>query len=295
MSAISARFNALPANLRGVLWVLVGSVFFSLNDMTVKLLGPSIHPVEMAWFRYIVGFVLLMPVFMRLGVSGLRTERLPLHFGRAIIAGIGQAGIYYAVVHLMLADATALSFSRALFITLLAAFLLKESVRWPRWVATLVGFVGVLIMLRPGAGTIDPASLVGLGSAAMFAFGLIIIRHLSKTESPNQILFYYHLIGIVLFAGPAIYVWKTPQGVEWLLLFMIGALTCLAMSCFVRGFAVGEASTLGPIEYIRLIYAAALGYLVFSEVPDIWTWVGAGVIVASTYAIARQEARKGAA
>lgn len=286
-----AAWARLPPNLRGVLWILAGTVFFSLNDMVVKLLGKSIHPAEMAFFRYLTGLTLLSPIFFRMGWTGLRSQRLPLHFVRALIAGLAQAMVYYAVIHLLLADATTLSFSRPLFMTLLAVVILGEVVGWKRWTATTVGFAGVVIMIRPGLATVDPAAIVAIVAALMFAFGLIIIRRLASTESPNQILFYYLAFGALIFVGPAIWWWKTPIGGEWTLLLLIGVLTSIATICFVRGFSLGEASVLGPIEYVRLVYAALIGFFVFHESPDLWTWVGAAVIIGSAIYIGRVEAR----
>ena len=141
-----------------------------------------------------------------------------------------------------------------------------------------------------GDGVIEPAALIGLGSALLFSVGLVLIRRLGSTEPPVRILFHYHAIGTVLSLGPAILVWKQPVGNEWMMLLMIGILTTVAMTCFVRGFVVGEVSVLGPMEYTRLVYAAILGYLVFAEIPLIWTWIGSAIIVASAIYIARTEA-----
>lgn len=289
-SRLRRAWLRLSPNSRGVLWVATGCVFFALNDMVVKKIGTAIHPVEMAFFRYLLGLVLLSPIFIRMGWKGLRTERMPLHFLRAVLAGAGQAGVYYSVVHLMLADATALSFSRPLFMTFLAVLILGELVGWRRWAATVFGFVGVLVILRPGEGSLDPAAIVAIVSAALFSFGLIIVRRLAATDSPNQILFYYHAFGMLLFAAPTLLMWRTPVGADWILLLLIGVLTCTAMVCFIWGFSTGEASILGPIEYVRLVYAAAIGFFVFGEIPDLWTWVGSAVIVASAIYIAQREA-----
>lgn len=280
----------MPANARGALWVTGGTMVFAFNDTLVKILGGTIHPIEMVFFRYCVGTVVLIPMFWRAGMTVMTTQRLPLHVGRAIIAGIGQAGAFYAVVHLLLADATAVQFSRPLFMTFLAVFILGESVGWRRWGATIVGFSGVIVMLRPGQSDLDIAWIVALVTALIFALAMILIRKLSQTEPPARILFFYHVTGLVFFVGPAIWVWRTPVAEEWLFLFLIGFLTTVAMICFVRALAVGEASIVGPMEYTRLIYAAILGYFLFAEVPVIWTWIGAALIVASALYIARREA-----
>ncbi len=293
LSRIETAWLRLPANARGALWVTGGTMVFAFNDTLVKILGGTIHPVEMVFFRYCVGTVILIPVFWRAGRTLMTTQRLPLHIGRGVIAGIGQAGAFYAVVHLMLADATAVQFSRPLFMTLLAVFVLGETVGWRRWAATFIGFSGVIVMVRPGHAGLDIAWIVALATALMFAVAMILIRKLAQTEPTTRILFYYHLTGLGFFVAPAIWVWRTPVGEEWFFLVSIGVLTTLAMVCYVRGLAVGEASIVGPMEYTRLIYAAFLGYFFFAEVPLIWTWFGAAIIVASAFYIARREAFAG--
>ena len=290
MSGFRDVWLALPGNARGAMWVAVGAFFFALNDTFVKQAGLTIHPFQIGLTRYVLGIVLLLPVFIPMGREGLATKRLGLHFLRALIAGSGQILVFYSLILLILADATVISFSRPLFMTVLAVILLHEAVGWRRWAATTVGFIGVLVVVRPGDGPIDAGWLVGLTAAFLFSIGLILIRRLASTEPPNRILFYYHLFGSLLSLGPAIWMWKTPTPEEWLVLAMVGVMTTIAMFCFVRGFAIGEASILGPMEYTRLVYATALGYVFFAEVPGPWTWVGSVIIIGSAFYIARNEA-----
>lgn len=285
-----AAWARLPANARGALWVTLGTVAFALNDVVVKHLGRTLHPFELALARYATGFVMLLPFFIRMGWQGLRTARPGLHAARLVIACTAQLGAYYTVIHLMLADVTALAFSRPLFTTIIAVFLLHEVVGLRRWTATVVGFLGVLVMVRPGLADIDPVVLIALATACVLALANVLIRMMAPTEPPNRILFYYHAGGVLLFAGPAAWVWIAPDPQQWLLLFTIGVLTTIGMIGFVRGFHAGEASIVGPMEYTRIIYAALLGYFLFAEVPDIWTGVGALVIVASAVYIARRDA-----
>ncbi|RPG03701.1 MAG: EamA/RhaT family transporter, partial [Rhodospirillaceae bacterium TMED63] len=203
-----------------------------------------------------------------------------------------QAGMFFAVIHLHLADATAMTFTRPLFLTMLAIFVLKEVVSGHRWGATVIGFAGVIVMMRPFGGEIDIAWFVALFTAFLFASGLIIIRVLARDDPPGTILFWYHLFGALIFAGPAAYVWVDPTPLEWLWLILIATFTAIGMNFFVRGFSVGESSLMGTMEYIRLVIAAVAGYFIFSEIPDIWTGVGALIIVSATLYIARQEACK---
>ncbi len=267
----------------------MGTIAFALNDVCVKKLGRKFDPMEIAFFRYLVGFVILSPVFLKMGKEGLKTARPGIHLLRLVLACIAQVGVFLSVIHLHLADATAISFSRPLFTTIVAVFLLSELVSRKRWIATGIGFIGVVIMVRPGHAGYDPIALIAVGAAMTFAVANVLIRLMSSTEPPNRILFYYHLGGTLVFLGPTIWLWVRPVGVEWLLLAAIGALTTIGMIGFVRGFSAGEANAVGPMEYVRLIYAALLGYYIFAEVPDLWTAVGATIIVGSTLYIARDE------
>ena len=293
LSMPGVAWRKLPANARGALLISIGSIFFAANDAMVKFVGGDIHPMQIALIRYSLGVLLLSPMFMRLGLSGLKTRRPGLHLVRALVASIGQVGVYYAVVNLMLADVTAIMFSRPLFITILAVLLLGESVGLRRWSATAIGFAGMVVMVRPGHFGVDPGSVIAIGSALLFALSLTLIRMLASSEPPPRILFYYHGFGALVFLAPALWLWVSPSPLQWLLLILIGMLTTIGMVCFVRGFAVGEASIVGPMEYTRLIYAALIGYFVFAEIPDAWTWVGAAIIVASTLYVARHEAMSG--
>tara|TARA_R110000868_G_scaffold11116_8_gene54479 strand:+ start:10862 stop:11749 length:888 start_codon:yes stop_codon:yes gene_type:complete len=292
MNGLFQKFHALPPNMQGAVLVLCGTFFFVLTDIVVKFTGKSIHPAQMSLFRYGIGFVLLAPLFIRTGRARLQTKRLKLHFFRAIIASVGQAGVYYAVIHLHLADATAMTFTRPLFLTILAILILKEVVGSHRWAATVIGFSGVIVMMRPFGGEVDIAWGVALFTAFLFAAGLIMIRVLGRDDPPGTILFWYHIFGVLIFAGPAAYVWVDPTPLEWVQLCLIATSTAIGMNFFVRGFSVGESSLMGTMEYTRLVFAALAGYFIFSEIPDIWTGVGAAIIVSATIYITRHEARK---
>ena len=297
MSAPSAdhRFvrywAALPPNLRGILWLTVGAFLLTVVDVFVKTLGRKFDPLEIAFFRYGIGLVALTPVFIRAGWAELKTQRLGLHITRMSLAFVGQLGIFVSIIYLPLADATAFMFSKPLFTTVVAVILLSEIVSGRRWIATIIGFAGVLIMVRPGAGGIEPAVLIAVAAAIIFAIANVLIRMLSTTEPTRRILFYYHIGGVLVFIGPAAWVWVTPVGIEWLLMLAIGAFTTCGMICFFRAFAVGEANAVGPAENLRLIYAALFGFFLFGEIPSIWTGIGAAIIVACTYYIAQSEAR----
>ena len=290
--AITRILGSLPGNFRGIIWLSLGAFLFAVVDVFVKSLGGRFDPLQISFFRYGLGLVFLAPVFLSLRVSGLRTNRMPLHLLRMSLAFMAQLGIFVTVMHMPLADATAFMFSKPLFTTLIAVMVLAEVVTRQRWLATVIGFLGVLILVRPGAGAVDPFAFIAIGSALTFATANVLIRKLSTTEPTRRILFYYHIGGTILFSVPAAWVWTNPIGIEWLKLVGIAGFTTLGMFCFLRAFTVGEANAVGPAENLRLIYAALFGYFIFAEIPSIWTAIGAAVIVGSTYYIARAEARR---
>ena len=288
----SGRWLTLSGNVRGIIWITFGTILFALTDVVVKRLGHSFHPFELSLFRYVVGFLMLAPVFWHMGRKGLRTNRIGLHLARLVLATLAQLGFFISVINLKLADATAIMFSKPLFTTVVAVVILSELVTKQRWTATIVGFIGVIIMMRPGTGVIDPIVLIAVAAALTFAVANILIRLMAPTEPPNRILFYYHIGGVALLIVPTIYVWQTPTGIEWGFLALIGVLTTLGMICYIRAYSIGEANAIGPIEYVRLIYAGLFGYFLFGEIVDIWTLVGGAIIVGSTLFIARDEAHR---
>lgn len=289
---LSSAWLKMPGNIRGIVWLSIGAFLFSVTDVIVKQLGKKFDPTELALFRYGIGMIILAPVFIKMGVAELKTQRIGLHIVRMTLAMAAQLGIFITVINMPLADATAIYFSKPLFTTVVAVIFISEVVSGRRWMATIVGFIGVVIMIQPGANTINPIALIAVASALAFATANVLIRVLARTEPPNRILFYYHIGGIIVFTGPAIWFWTMPAGIEWVLLISIAVLTTLGMTCFVRAFSAGEANAVGPIEYIRLIYAALFGYFLFNEIPSIWTGLGAILIVASAIYIARDEAQK---
>ena len=289
---LRTRWHSLPSNLRGIAWLSLGTLLLALTDAVTKGLGETLHPFELSFFRYAVAMLVLAPVFVRLNGRDFRTSRPGLHVVRLFFATVGQTALFVAVVNLKLADATALGFSKPLFTTVIAIFILAEVVSARRWLLTSCGFVGVLIMLRPGSGVIDPYALVAISGALCMAIANVLIRVMAPTEPPNRILFYYHIGGLVLLAAPAAWFWQTPSGWEWALLLLMGTGLTLGMVCFVRGFSIAQANAIGPSEYARLIYAGLIGYFFFGEPIDSWTLAGGIIIVLTTLLIARDEAKE---
>lgn len=283
----------IPGNSRGVVWLLLFTVSFAVADVLAKTMGQQMNLLVLLFLRYLISLVFIVPVVLYVGVGTLKTERPGVHALRSAISVTAQLLVYYALVNMMVADVTAIGFTRPLFVTLLAVLFLAEAVGWRRWTATAIGFVGVFIMLGPTAAGVNYlAAGAALLGTLMFGVSMIMVRRFAPTEPPIRFVFYYHLAGALLSLGPAIWFWKTPDLPAFGFIVAVAFMSTIAMTFGIRAYSVAEASIVGPVEYVRLLFAAALGYAVFREVPGPATWIGAAVIIGATLYIARVEARR---
>ena len=280
------------APLRGALWMVFSCACFSVMMAMVRAATVEMDPIQVAFFRNLFGLMWMLPWVLRVGFAGLRTRRLGLHVFRSV-AGTGAMFSFFTAISVIpLAEVTALTFTVPLFTTIGAALLLGETVRARRWSATAVGFLGTLIVLRPGVEALSPAAMLALLAAALIAVAMLTMKALSRTESPNAIVVYMGLLMTPLSFPPALFVWQTPTDpTTWLLLLAIGLAATGGQIGLTHAFAAADASAVLPVDFIRLVFASVLGFVLFDEVPDGWTWVGAAVIISATVYIARREAQ----
>lgn len=284
---------ALPATLRGGLWMVGFTMTFAVLMAMVRHVSAEIHPIEISFFRNFFALVVMLPWFARTGLGGLRTRRFGLHGFRALSGVIAMGALFMAVSLMPLAEVTALTFTSPLFATAGAALVLGETVRLRRWTATAVGFAGTLIILRPGAETLTPAAMIALLAAVFIATSMLSIKSLSATEPPSVILLYMGILMTPMSLVPALFVWTWPSAEAWAWLAVIGGVATVGQLAVARAFAAADASAVMPFDFFRLVFTAALGFALFGEGLDVWTWVGAGLILASSVYIARREARLG--
>jgi drug/metabolite transporter (DMT)-like permease len=200
---------------------------------------------------------------------------------------------FTAVVHLPLAEVTAISFVRTLFTTILAILFLKEVVGVRRWSSVIVGFIGVMVIVRPEPENINAYALLAIASAFFVSSINIVMRKLSQIENSSTIMVYQSIIVTLAMAGPAIYLWVMPTWDEVFFIVVIGSLMSLMQWIFIQAFKVGEAAAIAPMEYSRLLYAAVIGIVFFAEIPTLWTLTGAVIIIASTlYTLHRNTLKK---
>jgi len=224
-----------------------------------------------------------------LGFAVVKTKRLDLQLTRVVLALVAMLCGFTAVINLPLAEATALGFAKSFFVTIFAVLVLKETVGVYRWSAVVLGFIGVMVMLRPGTESFSVYGLMAVIGAASAGFVMVIIRLLSRSDSPNTILAYQAVgVAIVMFI-PAILYWTPPTPREWVILGAIGFVSYFAQIANIYAYKFGEASLLASLDYVRLVYATLIGWLLFSQLPGMSTWVGAGIIVlASIYTVHRE-------
>lgn len=271
--------------------MIAASLGFTANSAMVKtLVGGGLDAFQVAFARALFSFVVLLPFMFRAGPGVLRTGHPRLQIIRAFAGSAAMVFGFYAVGHLPLADFTALSFTLPLFVVVLAAVVLGEAVRWRRWLATAVGFIGVLIMVRPGATAFDPAALMALVSVLGIAIAVTIVKVLPRDESHVTMLTYFCLMSLAITLLPAMVYWRPPSLEQWLLLIGVGSLGIASQAMIIRAYRAGEASFVAPFDYLKLILAGLIGFAVFGELPGLWGLVGAAVIVGSTFYIARREA-----
>lgn len=291
MGSIATRFAGLSGPVRGTIWILISAVCLTAMAATIRHLSNDVHTFIIAFFRVGIGFIVMAPWLVRTRLQGMKTTKTSWFLARAVVTTIASLGFFYALGEIPLADAVAIMFTRPLYGTVFAIFFLGEIVGQRRWTALGIGFLGVLVMVRPGFEAIN------LGLAAVFvasiagAAAAILIRYLSRMESPDTIT-----MDMVLFTAPvmlvlAMLVWETPtwEQIGWLA--FIGVVGTFGQRAMSRGYAAADASIILPMDFSRLVIAALFGYMLFSEIPSVYTAIGAALIFTSTVYIAQREAR----
>ena len=273
-----------------MLWMFAAAVFFSTSVGFVRQLSDTLSTFEIVFIRQLMGITFMIPWLWRIGISAMRTSRMPLLTFRALLSYLGMLASYYSYTLIQLADAVSLQFTTPLFTVILAIIFLKEVVGLHRWTALLVGFIGVAIIVRPGFTDINIGVPIAILAAVFYAGSNVANRALASTEATSVIMFYGFLLQIPMAAVPAVLTWVTPGWEHILPLLGFGIVAFGAQYCLTRSFAVADASLVEPVMFVRLPLVAIIGYFVFSQSPDVWTWVGAVVIFSSTYILARLEA-----
>jgi drug/metabolite transporter (DMT)-like permease len=286
------RAQRLPPAARGLMWSVAAGLLFVLLNTLMRGLSLQLDPFQTQFLRYLAGLGVMLPLVLRGGLAAYRPTHVGGQFARGAVHTVGLGLWFVAVPHITLADTTAIGFTTPIFIMIGAALVFGERMRWERWLAALLGFGGVLVVVGPQLNaTGGHYTLVMLASAPVFAASFLITKGLTRYERP-EVIVVWQAITVTAFSLPlALLHWRWPDAVQWLLFVACGVLGSAGHYCLTRSFSIADISATQSVKFLDLVWATALGWLVFADLPSRWTLAGGAVICASTVWIARREAR----
>lgn len=280
------------AALRGIGWMVAAAIGYSLNAGIVRQLSDDFTPYQIVFWRSVVAVACLAPwlVSQIKGGAAKSIKSWKLFLLRALFTYLGMATTYYALANMPIAEVYALQFTMPILTILGAVIVFKERAGSGAWIACAVGFAGTLIILRPGFEAVSTAALIALASAVLYAASNIVIKMLARTEDTTTITLYGNLIMLPLALIPALFDWRWPtaDAVGWIV--ALGVFTTLGQWALTRSIAAADARIVWPFDFLRLPFTVAIGYVMFAQVPGIWTWIGAIVIFGAAYYVIRREA-----
>ena len=289
-----SRAAAEPAPNRSTFYaptlMAISAALFALMALSLRLATQHVSSFEAGFFRSLFGLIFALPLLIKPGLGLLRTSHFSLYVLRSLFGTLAMLGSFWAVAHLPLATAVSISYSTPLFVTIGAVLLLGEVVRARRWSAVAIGFIGVIVIMRPGASSFSFDMLVALAAAAIAAGSYISIKFLSRTEPADAVVIYMSMIMTPLSLVPALFAWTWPDATGWFWVVLTGLLATLGQIFMTRAYQAGDVSALIPINFIQLPIVAVGAYFAFGQALDAATAGGAGIIVASNIYIARREA-----
>ncbi|MGP6086365.1 DMT family transporter [Antarctobacter jejuensis] len=283
--------NPDRSELAGVSLMLLASGLGAVDAALIKLMSGGVHPFVMGFTRSLFGLLVVLPwILSRPGI--LKSNYRFRHVLRAALKLASLLAYFVAFATAPLANVTAIAFTAPIFVTVGAWVFLGETPRALRIAAVAIGFVGVLIVLSPGRGAgVSSGLLFALLGALLTALIQLILKPMSARDSTETLVAWNLIATVPIAAIPALFVWQTPTGTEWMLLALQGALGALAMGCVTRAFYYAEASLIGPVDFLRLPFVAVLGYFFFGQVVQMSTWIGGMVIFVATILMARSARR----
>lgn len=275
------------SNMRGAMWVLLSALTYSISMALVKLMGAGYPPQMQTFIRMLVGLMVLLPWILRDPVKAFATDKIGLFVARAMSSSLSMLLAFASFQQLPLAEANALSFTRTLWMVPLAILMLGEKVGLLRFLATLAGFGGVLLVIQPSGsqGVALVPALYGLGAAMLLAFSVTGIKALSRSHGQLQLLSWAAVFGVLFTLPAAIPVWRLPSVHDGLLLLVMGVTGAATQFCYIKGISLGDATVLAPVDYSRIIITSLFGLILFNEVPPSSTWIGVAIIIGAAVLI----------
>ncbi len=278
--------------LRGALYMVAAAVFFSVMIASIRHVSAQMHSFEIVFFRNLFGFIVVVPILVRGGgLRFLKTRKIKLYLFRGGLAASSMLMWFYALSVTPLAEAVSLSFTAPLFTTVAAIIFLHESAGPRRWLGTLVGFAGAMLIVRPGFEAVTLAQIMLLVSSALVAVSIIVIKVLARTEPPDRIVAYMILMMAPLSIVPALFVWQWPDAGQLFWMAVIGVTGTMGHVMLTRSLSSADATAVMPFDFLRLPFVGLIAFFAFAEVPDIWTVMGGATIFGSAIYVAQREAK----
>lgn len=282
----------MSPRMTGILLMVTAMVFFTLLDATAKHLVQDLPPVVAVFGRYVVALGLSLAVILRKGDAALMVTSYPkLQVLRGLLLMASTVLNFTAIMYLQLAQTAAIFFSIPLWVCALSVPILGEKVGLRRWIAVAIGFLGVLVIMRPGTGSFHWAMLLSVMASLCGAIYNIVTRKVGGRDRAETSLFYVGLVGAAATATPLPFVWKTPEGLQWLQLAFMGLAGTIGHFMLIQAHRLAPASVLAPYMYTQIVWMIAFGFFVFGDVPDLWTLLGAAIVVASGLFVFAGEAK----
>lgn len=280
--------EALPGPLKSGIWMCISAVTYVVSIAIGRYLAPDIDVFQIAFLRNAFAMLFMLPWLIKMGMGALRTRQFPRHLLRGFLSSANVTLLFAAVALIPIADMSAINFLQPVLGAAIAGLVLGEVIGRNRWLAIGMGFIGALIVIRPGFAEFNLGTAFALGSALTGALVSILIKTLVRGDSPDTIAAWLFITQTGILLIPTIYVWQTPNAQEWGLFILIGFMSLILQRTYNRGIQAADISIAMPFNFTRLIWAALLGWIVFAEFPDIWTWVGGMIIFAASIWLTRQ-------
>lgn len=288
---LRAWWAGASPNLRGSVYMLSALLVYAVMVGAIKHVGGVVPLVQILLIRQIIMSLIILGFSAGRLRPLLRTRRPGLQIVRSLLTLAAMLCGFTAVIQIPLAQATAIGFSQVLFVTIAAVIILKEVVDARRWAATVIGFVGVLVMLKPSGDGLDTFALLAVAGAVLNAGITVSVRMLAATERTDTILIWQGMVMIAALALPAWLWWVPPDAMQWFWLVVLSLFGTAGQWLITRAYQVGEAAALAPLDFSRLILASLTGFVFFAEIPALSTWIGAAIVVGATLYTIRKNAR----
>lgn len=288
---ITGALNSMPVALSGILLMLLATLFLASMHSAVRYISSDLHPFVIVFFRNLFGLLVVIPLIARAGIKSLHTQHPKLHIVRLAIGVVAMMSWFYALSRVPITNATALSFSSTIFATLAAWLFLGEKMRIRRWMAILVGLLGVVVVLRPGLEGFNVYALLVIASTVAWGLSITVVKKLSETDSTTSIVAWMSIGLTVLSLPPALLFWEWPDLQQFFWLALIGALASGGHYCMTNALRRTDTATVMSVDFTRLLWTTIIGYIFFGDLLDRWTLIGALIIFASALYIIFRESR----